>query len=113
MFIQSPLNFSGFTVLCIGDVMLDHFVYGRVERISPESPVPVLHQQHHFSMLGGAGNVMRNVLALGGNVVFISVIGDDSTGQKIQQALQSLKNVQPQLLIEANRQNIQKTTIKS
>ncbi|RZI46818.1 D-glycero-beta-D-manno-heptose-7-phosphate kinase [Candidatus Finniella inopinata] len=109
MFLQSPLKFSGSTVLCIGDVMLDHFIYGQVDRISPESPIPVLRQQHQFSMLGGAGNVMRNMLALGGQVIFISVIGDDATGQTLKNQLKSLTNVQSQLITETNRQTIQKT----
>ena len=109
MFVQSPLKFSGSTVLCIGDVMLDHFVYGQVERISPESPIPVLRQQHQFSMLGGAGNVMRNLIALGGNVIFISVIGDDATGRTLQNQLKSLTNVEAKIFTEANRQTIQKT----
>ena len=109
MFIQPPLKFSGSTILCIGDVMLDYFVYGQVERISPESPIPVLRQQHQFSMLGGAGNVMRNIIALGGQVIFISVIGDDSTGRTLQSQLKSLAGVQSKIFTEVNRQTVQKT----
>ena len=55
-----------FKVFVLGDVMLDKFVYGRVERISPEAPIPVLHHQSEKVMLGGAANVARNIIALGG-----------------------------------------------
>jgi D-beta-D-heptose 7-phosphate kinase/D-beta-D-heptose 1-phosphate adenosyltransferase len=109
MIVQPPLKFSSATVLCVGDVMLDHFVYGQVERISPESPVPVLRQQHQFSMLGGAGNVMRNITALGGQVIFISVIGEDEAGRTLQSQLDPLTNVQAKLFTEPHRQTIQKT----
>ena len=49
--------FSGVRVLCVGDVMLDRFAYGEVERISPEAPIPVFRHQHEATMAGGAGNV--------------------------------------------------------
>ncbi len=74
---------SGVNVLCIGDVMLDHFVYGVVERISPEAPIPVLKVTRQTKMLGGAGNVVRNIAALGARATLISVIGDDAPGNAI------------------------------
>ena len=49
------------TILCVGDVMLDYFVYGNVDRISPEAPVPVFHKAQQTRVLGGAGNVVRNL----------------------------------------------------
>ena len=52
-------------VLCVGDVMLDRFVYGSVDRVSPEAPIPVLCIERESAMLGGAGNVVRNLVALG------------------------------------------------
>ena len=52
-------HFENSTIMCIGDVMVDRFVYGKVDRISPESPVPVLQIQRNFTVLGGAGNVAR------------------------------------------------------
>ena len=58
-------------VLCIGDVMLDRFVYGNVERISPEAPIPVFQKLSEVVMLGGAGNVARNIAGLGGKTTFI------------------------------------------
>lgn len=58
-------------VLCIGDVMLDRFVYGSVTRISPEAPIPIIRVERESAMLGGAGNVARNATALGASVRFL------------------------------------------
>ena len=55
-------------VVCVGDVMLDRFVYGHVTRVSPEAPIPVCRVQNETAMLGGAGNVVRNLVALGAGV---------------------------------------------
>ena len=68
-------------VLCIGDVMLDRFVYGEVSRISPEAPVPVLKKRRDVAMPGGAGNVARNLSSLGVDVSLIGVLGDDAEGR--------------------------------
>ncbi len=61
-------------VLCVGDVMLDRFVYGEVSRISPEAPIPVFQVERQTAMLGGAGNVVRNVTALGASACFVAVV---------------------------------------
>ncbi len=74
-------------VLCVGDVMLDRFVYGRVDRISPEAPIPVLQIEREIGMLGGAGNVVRNVSALGGASTLAAIIGDDEAGAEIKALL--------------------------
>ena len=78
---------SDATVLCVGDVMLDRFISGDVERISPEAPIPILRIENEKVMLGGAGNVARNISSLGGQVRFISVIGEDQTGDEIEKLL--------------------------
>lgn len=70
-------------VVCLGDVMLDRYIYGSVERISPEAPIPVLKVTREAAMLGGAGNVLRNLSALGVECDFLSVIGDDAAGREI------------------------------
>src|SRR5271155_5723787 len=72
-------------VLCIGDLMLDRFVYGQVDRVSPEAPIPVVNVEREIAMLGGAGNVVRNLVALGVETCFISVIGDDPAGREVTQ----------------------------
>ena len=69
------------TVLCVGDVMLDDFVYGEVTRISPEAPTPVLTVRHNAVEIGGAGNVARNIAALGAQCIFVGLIGNDEAGR--------------------------------
>ena len=80
---QLPHAFAGKTVLVLGDVMLDRFIYGAVDRISPEAPVPVIAVERETAMLGGAGNVARNVAALGGKAVLIGLVGDDEAGRAL------------------------------
>ncbi|MES2253196.1 MAG: D-glycero-beta-D-manno-heptose-7-phosphate kinase [Pseudomonadota bacterium] len=76
--------FENANVLCIGDVMVDRFVYGKVERISPESPIPVLQIQRNFTVLGGAGNVARNILSLGGCCHLLTVSGNDAVADELE-----------------------------
>src|SRR5271163_1693329 len=78
------------TVVCAGDVMLDSFVHGEVSRISPEAPIPVLRIERCQSMLGGAGNAVRNLVALGCAVRFFSATGDDAEAAKIKDLLDEL-----------------------
>ena len=77
-------------VLCIGDVMLDHFLYGKVERISPEAPVPVFNFQSEKKMLGGAGNVVANLHSLGCLADIICFIGDDEAGRQVHALLEQV-----------------------
>src|SRR6516162_2267563 len=77
----------GRSVLIVGDLMLDHFVIGRVERISPEAPVPVVQFDHESFRLGGAANVAHNVAALGGTVEIAGVVGHDAEGSRLMQDL--------------------------
>ena len=90
-------------VACVGDVMLDRFVYGDVERVSPEAPIPVCRIRDETAMLGGAGNVVRNLIALGAAVDFISVVGDDEVAQDVELLLRDLHGVSHTLLVERNR----------
>jgi D-beta-D-heptose 7-phosphate kinase/D-beta-D-heptose 1-phosphate adenosyltransferase len=78
-------SLSSARVLCVGDVMLDRFVYGAVDRVSPEAPIPVLRIERESAMLGGAGNVAANVMGLGAACRFVSVIGDDGAGAELRQ----------------------------
>ncbi len=89
--------------------MLDRFVYGQVERISPESPVPVLRMNRDFTVIGGAGNVARNISSLNSSVIFIGVVGNDNAGSTLKNHLDALPNTQSTLLIEPHRQTVQKT----
>ncbi len=96
-------------VLCVGDVMLDRFVYGHVERISPEAPIPVLRIDREQAMLGGAGNVVRNLVSLGAEVEFVSVVGKDQAGHEVMRLVGDLERVEPHLLVDPGRP----TTIKT
>ena len=68
------------TILCVGDLMLDEFIYGEVSRISPEAPTPVIAVKRAELMIGGAGNVARNLVALGAKCIFVGAVGDDEPG---------------------------------
>src|SRR5215472_16521388 len=78
------MDFSNATILCLGDVMLDRFAYCDTERISPEAPIPVLLLKKMRSMLGGAGNVARNIAALGGTAVLMGLLGRDAPGNEVR-----------------------------
>jgi rfaE bifunctional protein kinase chain/domain len=80
-------RFPGLAILVAGDVMLDRFIVGRVSRISPEAPVPVVQFQAEHARLGGAANVAHNIAALGGRVSLVAVVGTDSPGQRLRQQL--------------------------
>jgi D-beta-D-heptose 7-phosphate kinase/D-beta-D-heptose 1-phosphate adenosyltransferase len=89
----SPELFKTAKILCIGDVMLDRYLYGSVERISPEAPVPIVRVHQETEMLGGSGNVVRNVSALHGTVHFITTVAQDFAGEKVQKLLSQLPGV--------------------
>ena len=78
---------AGQTVLCVGDLMLDEFVYGEVSRISPEAPAPVIAVQRSETNIGGAGNVARNIASLGARCIFVGLIGEDEAGAKLKAEL--------------------------
>ena len=96
-------------VACAGDVMLDSFVHGEVSRISPEAPIPVLRIERSQSMLGGAGNAVRNLDALGCGVRFFSVTGDDAEAAKILELLAALPGNRSFLECEPGRRTPVKT----
>ncbi|HEX6101509.1 MAG TPA: D-glycero-beta-D-manno-heptose 1-phosphate adenylyltransferase [Alphaproteobacteria bacterium] len=95
----------GTRLLCFGDVMLDRFVHGRVERVSPEAPIPILTIEGEAEMPGGAGNVARNAAALGAGVELIGLRGEDEAGERLAR----LTGPGSQLLIEAQRRTTLKT----
>lgn len=83
-------KFSSLRVLVIGDLMVDAYTWGKVNRISPEAPVPVVNVIKRESRLGGAGNVVLNIASLGAKPYVCSVIGDDSTGETLQAILEAV-----------------------
>ncbi len=97
------------SVLVIGDAMLDRYVYGSVARISPEAPIPVLAVDRELALPGGAGNVVRNLTALGAAVAFVSVVGDDQAGSDLTGLIGGQPNVEPWLLVQGGRCTTVKT----
>src|SRR5262245_919850 len=85
--------------LCIGDVMLDRFVDGSVDRISPESPVPVLLTESTVTSAGGASNVARNITSLGATCTVIGVVGDDVAGRELRQILEDTTGMTCALIV--------------
>jgi D-beta-D-heptose 7-phosphate kinase/D-beta-D-heptose 1-phosphate adenosyltransferase len=97
------------TILCIGDLMLDDFVYGDVGRISPEAPAPVIRVTREDIIVGGAGNVARNIASLGAKCLFVGVIGDDVTGKILRFELGNGKNgIVSHLVIDRQRPTTRK-----
>src|SRR5262245_63166890 len=100
---QLVAGLSRACVLVLGDVMLDRYVYGSVERMSPEAPVPVLRQAAERAMPGGAGNVARNIAALGAKALLIGLIGKDAAGRELEAMLGEEHNVAARLIADAGR----------
>jgi len=101
------------TVLCIGDLMLDEFVYGEVSRISPEAPTPVIAVKRNELMIGGAGNVARNIVALGARCIFVGVVGDDEAGGELKKELAKLPRIDAHLVTDAGRRTTRKVRFVS
>jgi D-beta-D-heptose 7-phosphate kinase/D-beta-D-heptose 1-phosphate adenosyltransferase len=96
------------TVLCIGDLMLDEFVYGDVTRISPEAATPVIAVKRTEVMVGGAGNVARNLVSLGTRCIFVGVVGNDDAGNVLKKAIADLQLIEFHPVIDAARQTTRK-----
>ncbi|MFC2087908.1 bifunctional heptose 7-phosphate kinase/heptose 1-phosphate adenyltransferase, partial [Bacteroidota bacterium] len=101
------------SILVVGDVMIDRYLWGDVERISPEAPVPVIHAKEYENRLGGAANVALNIKAMGANPVLCSVIGDDRNGEKLLALLEKNNLSQQGIVVEKNRLTTVKTRIIS
>ena len=100
-------------VLVVGDAMVDRYIYGQVSRISPEAPVPVLNVEREVALPGGAGNVVRNLTALGAAVAFVSVVGDDTAGSELTGLIGGQPRVEPWLLVQGGRTTTTKTRFLS
>ncbi|MBI5321024.1 D-glycero-beta-D-manno-heptose-7-phosphate kinase [Bradyrhizobium sp.] len=101
------------TVLCIGDLMVDEFVYGEVSRISPEAPAPVIAAQRSETNIGGAGNVARNIASLGGRCIFTGLIGEDEVGVKLAVTLQQEPGIESVLVHDPARPTTRKVRFVS
>src|ERR1700689_347891 len=107
--VSAILRLAHTNVLIVGDVMLDRYVYGDVSRISGEAPVPILAIDRELKVPGGAGNVLRNLTALGAAAAFITVVGDDVAGSSLTALVGGHANVEPWLLVQGGRTTTQKT----
>jgi D-beta-D-heptose 7-phosphate kinase/D-beta-D-heptose 1-phosphate adenosyltransferase len=96
-------------LLCIGDLMVDRYVHGEVARISPEAPIPVLSRKVQTAMLGAAGNVARNVSALGARAVLVGVVGDDDEAAAVGALIADAPGVEGRLVTATGR----RTTVKT
>ncbi|MEJ0048624.1 MAG: PfkB family carbohydrate kinase [Rhodospirillales bacterium] len=97
------------SVLVVGDVMLDRYVFGTALRLSPEAPVPVLAVSRELALPGGAGNVVRNLSAFGAAAALVSVVGDDQAGSDLTGLIGGQPNVEPWLLVQGSRCTTVKT----
>lgn len=106
-------SFAKTRLLCVGDVMLDRFVDGKVKRISPEAPVPVLSAAREMEMLGGAGNVARNATALGADVDLLAVVGRDDGGRRIGALASASAGLHAHLVLDPDRPTTVKTRFQA
>lgn len=104
-------QFNGLKVLIVGDVMVDKYIIGKVERMSPEAPVPVVDAQKFEARLGGAGNVALNVLSMGGIPVLCSAIGHDPEGDDLKALLREAGLTERALVCSDKRKTTTKTRI--
>ena len=110
---QLLTRLSGARIVCVGDLMVDRFVYGDVTRVSPEAPIPVLARERELVMLGGAGNVARNVAALGGDVALVGLVGGDSEGHEALRLIGEQTGIEGFLVTDPGRPTTLKTRFVS
>lgn len=104
-------QFAAKRLLVLGDFMLDEFIFGRVRRISPEAPVPVVAVERQMLALGGAGNVVSNLVALGAQPIPIGIVGDDLDAERMRQVFATLGVATNGLIADASRPTTLKTRI--
>jgi rfaE bifunctional protein kinase chain/domain len=98
-------------ILVVGDIIMDEYIWGNVSRISPEAPVPVVDVQDQTKMLGGAANVLNNIISLGGRAILCGVIGNDPTGREILERLKTTGSATRGIVVEQKRPTSIKTRI--
>ena len=108
---QLTEGFAGRRIVVLGDLMLDEFIWGRVRRISPEAPVPVVEVERQTLVLGGAGNVAANLVALSARAVPLGVVGPDANAERMRAAFQDINVTNDGLIVDAARATTLKTRI--
>lgn len=106
-------DFADCQILVIGDVMVDEYLWGHIERISPEAPVPILKVIRNEARLGGAGNVIRNLRALGASVKVCAVVGEDETGAEIRRLIGDLSVDEAGIVRDPSRKSTRKMRLMS
>ena len=87
-------------ILCVGDLILDHYVHGDIDRISPEAPIPILKaNDRNYNILGGCGNVARNICSANNRCHLISIVGNDDDGLSLKEIIKKLRTLHPILLL--------------
>lgn len=104
-------RFAECRVLVLGDLMLDRYLWGAADRISPEAPVPVVRVERESTMLGGAGNVVRNLASLGARVDVVALVGDDEAARELERRLDHWKIDAGGLVVDASRPTTEKTRV--
>ena len=100
---MSKKKFKNTRILCVGDIILDSYVYGDVERISPEAPIPILKSYDERFILGGAGNVARNICAGGGYCHLLSLVGKDMYSSILKDLIKKEKRLTSDLIIDKTK----------
>ncbi len=100
----------GKRILVVGDIIVDHFVHGSVNRISPEAPVPVVHVNREEYLLGGGANVLNNIFSLGGEAVLCGIVGADEMGERLRELLAAL-GASSEALVTGKRPTTVKTRV--
>jgi rfaE bifunctional protein kinase chain/domain len=106
-------SFERLRLLVVGDAMLDEYLWGDVERVSPEAPVPVVHVQRESVALGGAGNVLRNAVAMGAGAVLVTAVGDDRGGDRLVDLLKELGTDPAGVIAVEGRPTTRKTRVEA
>ena len=97
-------------ILCIGDLILDHYVHGDIDRISPEAPIPILKaNDRNYNILGGCGNVARNICSANNKCHLISIVGKDDDGLRLKEIIRRIKNLTSNLIVDPVRCTTKKT----
>ncbi len=99
------------SILVVGDLMLDHYLWGKCERISPEAPVQVVDIEKESTVLGGAGNVVNNLVSLGANVTVLSVVGNDENGKELRTILETLGVREKGIVTQEGRKTSKKSRV--
>jgi rfaE bifunctional protein kinase chain/domain len=109
--VKAIQTFPNYKVLVVGDIMMDEFLWGEVSRISPEAPVPIVKVEKETFLLGGAANVVNNLLGLKGQVLLTGVIGSDGMGRRFLKKLHSLNTTTEGIVVEEGRPTAIKTRV--